>query len=132
MVFNIILHTPFVYHAFFATEIRIASGMSSNVGSQTRWDNQLGVFRTSPGENAVQSRVAQTAALVHFSKIIGYAKRLYFIKNWFSSFISLPCALSNEKCSSFVFFSVQIYILFAKRTTPFFTQWFCTKSIIVE
>ncbi|XP_031636980.1 uncharacterized protein LOC116349598 isoform X2 [Contarinia nasturtii] len=50
-----------------------ASGMSSTVGSQTRWDNQLGIFRTSPGDNPVQSRVAQTAALVHFSRIIGSA-----------------------------------------------------------
>ncbi|XP_055309368.1 uncharacterized protein LOC129573125 isoform X2 [Sitodiplosis mosellana] len=50
-----------------------APGMSSsNVGSQTRWDNQLGVFRTSPlGDNPAQSRTAQTAALVHFSRFIG-------------------------------------------------------------
>lgn len=49
----------------------LASGMSSNVGSQTRWDNHLGVFRTSPGDKQPPSRVAQTAALVHFSKMIG-------------------------------------------------------------
>lgn len=51
--------------------------MSSNVGSQTRWDNHLGVFRTSPGDNQSQSRVAQTAALVHFSKIIGFVNQIY-------------------------------------------------------
>lgn len=49
----------------------LASGMSTTVGSQTRWDNQLGVFRTSPGDSSTQSRTAQTAALVHFSKILG-------------------------------------------------------------
>lgn len=47
--------------------------MSSTVGSQTRWDNHLGVFRTSPGDvSSGTSRVAQTAALVHFSKILGF------------------------------------------------------------
>lgn len=53
--------------------------LSSNVGSQTRWDNHLGVFRTSPGDNQSQSRVAQTAALVHFSKIIGFVNESHAI-----------------------------------------------------
>lgn len=50
-----------------------ASGVSANVGSQTsRWDNQMGVFHTSPCDSSSQSRAAQTAALVHFSKLLRY------------------------------------------------------------
>lgn len=50
--------------------------MSSTVASQTRWDNQLGVFRSSPGDSQSQPRVAQTAALVHFSKAIGFVPEI--------------------------------------------------------
>lgn len=63
-------HAVFIILDFY--NIVSAPGMSSNVGSQTRWDNHLGVFRTSPGDNQPHSRVAQTAALVHFSKLIGF------------------------------------------------------------
>lgn len=70
-------------------DIILASGMSSNVGSQTRWDNHLGVFRTSPGDNnPSQSRNAQTAALVHFSKIIGCVNRKYsYGKIWLIDYL---------------------------------------------
>lgn len=41
------------------------------VGSQTnRWDTQIGVYRSSPNDSAYK-RVAETAALIHFSKMIG-------------------------------------------------------------
>lgn len=72
LLFDCILESSvriFVDSSFFSIS---AFGMSSTVGSQTRWDNQLGVFRTSPGDNPAQSRIAQTAALVHFSRIIGF------------------------------------------------------------
>lgn len=41
------------------------------VGSQTnRWDTQIGVYRSSSNNNAY-NRVAETAALIHFSKMMG-------------------------------------------------------------
>lgn len=70
--FNLIVKLIWIIFVILFAFCILASGMSSsNVGSQTRWDNQLGVFRTSPGDNSAQSRTAQTAALIHFSRIIG-------------------------------------------------------------
>ncbi|XP_058466321.1 uncharacterized protein LOC131439393 [Malaya genurostris] len=47
----------------------------ASVGSQTtRWEQHLGVFRTSPAMEQVPDRKALTAALVHFSKALGTPK----------------------------------------------------------
>ncbi|XP_052859732.1 uncharacterized protein LOC128266982 [Anopheles cruzii] len=53
----------------------ISNGPSGAVGSQTaRWEQHLGVFRTSPATEQVPDRKALTAALVHFSKALGTPK----------------------------------------------------------
>ncbi|KFB35086.1 AGAP005329-PA-like protein [Anopheles sinensis] len=54
----------------------ISNGPASLVlGSQNaRWEQHLGVFRTSPATEQVPDRKALTAALVHFSKALGTPK----------------------------------------------------------
>lgn len=67
--------------------------MSSTVASQTRWDNHLGVFRSSPGDNHTHSRNAQTAALIHFSRAVGFVtskhSRKFHFCNKLSAFRSV-------------------------------------------
>lgn len=49
-----------------------ATGLSTCQSSQTnRWENHLGVFRTSPCD-VIPDRKALTEALVHFSRALGY------------------------------------------------------------
>ncbi|XP_053674555.1 uncharacterized protein LOC128724858 [Anopheles nili] len=53
----------------------VSNGPTAIVGSQTaRWEQHLGVFRTSPATEQVPDRKALTAALVHFSKALGTPK----------------------------------------------------------
>uniref|UniRef100_A0A182QSJ1 Uncharacterized protein n=1 Tax=Anopheles farauti TaxID=69004 RepID=A0A182QSJ1_9DIPT len=50
----------------------VSNGPTALIGSQTaRWEQHLGVFRTSPATEQVPDRKALTAALVHFSKALG-------------------------------------------------------------
>ncbi|XP_055529282.1 uncharacterized protein LOC129721129 [Wyeomyia smithii] len=50
----------------------------ASVASQTaRWEQHLGVFRTSPAVEQVTDRKALTAALVHFSKALGTPKAIH-------------------------------------------------------
>uniref|UniRef100_A0A182YPZ1 Uncharacterized protein n=1 Tax=Anopheles stephensi TaxID=30069 RepID=A0A182YPZ1_ANOST len=53
----------------------VSNGPTAIMGSQTaRWEQHLGVFRTSPATEQVPDRKALTAALVHFSKALGTPK----------------------------------------------------------
>ncbi|XP_053664261.1 uncharacterized protein LOC128713427 [Anopheles marshallii] len=53
----------------------VSNGPTAIMGSQTaRWEQHLGVFRTSPATEKVPDRQALTAALVHFSKALGTPK----------------------------------------------------------
>ncbi|XP_050073955.1 uncharacterized protein LOC126561696 [Anopheles maculipalpis] len=53
----------------------VSNGPTAMMGSQTaRWEQHLGVFRTSPATEQVPDRKALTAALVHFSKALGTPK----------------------------------------------------------
>uniref|UniRef100_A0A182N7Y4 Transmembrane protein 200A n=1 Tax=Anopheles dirus TaxID=7168 RepID=A0A182N7Y4_9DIPT len=53
----------------------VSNGPTALIGSQTaRWEQHLGVFRTSPATEQVPDRKALTAALVHFSKALGTPK----------------------------------------------------------
>ncbi|XP_053686550.1 uncharacterized protein LOC128736094 [Sabethes cyaneus] len=50
----------------------------ASVGSQAaRWEQHLGVFRTSPAVEQVTDRKALTAALVHFSRALGTPKAIH-------------------------------------------------------
>lgn len=99
--------------------------MSSNVGSQTRWDNQLGVFRTSPGDNSNQSRVAQTAALVHFSRIIGF---VFWISTCFDLIFRLIISLLQFSVLEFL---SQIFIHFFSQffAFTFLSQYFLLRIL---
>ncbi|XP_001688637.2 uncharacterized protein LOC5667091 [Anopheles gambiae] len=53
----------------------VSNGPTAIMGPQTaRWEQHLGVFRTSPATEQVPDRKALTAALVHFSKALGTPK----------------------------------------------------------
>ncbi|XP_065087756.1 uncharacterized protein LOC135709391 [Ochlerotatus camptorhynchus] len=50
------------------------NGPASGVTQSARWEQHLGVFRTSPAVEQVPDRKALTAALVHFSRALGTPK----------------------------------------------------------
>lgn len=57
---------------FFTSISGVSNGPTAIMGPQTaRWEQHLGVFRTSPATEQVPDRKALTAALVHFSKALG-------------------------------------------------------------
>ncbi|XP_062708515.1 uncharacterized protein LOC109426278 [Aedes albopictus] len=52
----------------------VANGPAQAASQSARWEQHLGVFRTSPAVEQVPDRKALTAALVHFSRALGTPK----------------------------------------------------------